>query len=410
MKDRHVFARRGPAAGHASPVLGHRRFGRSRGLPAALAAVLFCWALAAASHPARAAAQMPTAGTEASWPTEPPTPDVLPSLTRNLVAHYDFEHPVTTNPAQERDQGFSGTTINLVNGGAAMRVPDGAHRGSATSMQTRQVNPTVAGNDDWKAGIYSPTGVPSLNAFNRVRAATVMGWFKTTGQNPSPNSNTANPDDFFGAVGLAGILSGDSDGHAVRALLELINVSGELRLVALGRRIDGSSRGPRPTSRKIGRQALAPCHCPDDEERLGSLRDRVWQRGVRRFLGQILVAGEEPHERPALVRDVVADGAAQHRVPGFERVEHLPLGGLALDVEAHLALDAREHPEMGREHDSDHGSVWTSTESTAGRSRTIGAQVSPASGDAYTCPPVVPKYTPQGSNESTAIASRSTLT
>src|SRR6266508_3958476 len=62
-----------------------------------------------------------------------------------------------------------------------------------------------------------------------------------TGQNPSPNSNTANPDDFYGAIGLAGILSGDSDGHAVRALLELIEVSGELRLVALGRRIDGSS-------------------------------------------------------------------------------------------------------------------------------------------------------------------------
>src|SRR5581483_11084087 len=36
-------------------------------------------------------------------------------------------------------------------------------------------------------------------------------------------------------------------------------------------------------------------------------------------------------------------------------------------------------------------SVCTSTESTAGRSRTIGAQLSPASGDAYTCPPVVPK-------------------
>ena len=34
---------------------------------------------------------------------------------------------------------------------------------------------------------------------------------------------------------------------------------------------------------------------------------------------------------------------------------------------------------MRREHDSNHGSVCTSTESTAGRSRTIGAQLSPAS-------------------------------
>ncbi len=56
------------------------------------------------------------------------------------------------------------------------------------------------------------------------------------------------------------------------------------------------------------------------------------------------------------------------------------------------------------------GNVWTSTESTAGRSRTMGAQLSPASADKYTCPPVVPKYTPHLSSESTAIASRSTLT
>jgi hypothetical protein len=242
MKDRHVLVRHGAGAGEASPVLGHRPFGRSGVLPAALAAALLCGALAA-GHPAQAAAQIPAAtdASAASAPVEPATPDVLPSLARNLVAHYDFEHPVPGSSAQEQDQGLSGTTIDLVNGGAAMRVQDGAHRRSTTSMQAQQINPTVAGNDDWKAGIYSPTGVPSLNAFNGVQGTTVMGWFKMTGQNPSPNSNTANPDDFYGAIGLAGVLSGDSDGHAVRALLELIEVSGELRLVALGRRVDGSS-------------------------------------------------------------------------------------------------------------------------------------------------------------------------
>ena len=38
-----------------------------------------------------------------------------------------------------------------------------------------------------------------------------------------------------------------------------------------------------------------------------------------------------------------------------------------------------------------HARVCTSTESTAGRSRTIGFQLSPASAEAYTCPPLVPK-------------------
>src|ERR1700730_16187169 len=125
---------------------------------------------------------------------------------------------------------------------------------------------------------------------------------------------------------------------------------------------------------------------------------------------QILLAGEEPHERSALLRDVVADRPAQHRIAGLERVEDRALRGPAPDLGLHLAADLRQRPQMLREHHSDHGSVWTSTDTTAGRSRTMGAQLSPASADAYTCPPVVPKYTPHESSESTAIASRNTLT
>src|SRR5262245_4777471 len=124
----------------------------------------------------------------------------------------------------------------------------------------------------------------------------------------------------------------------------------------------------------------------------------------------VLLAGKESHERPALPGGVVADGPAQHRIGRLERVEHGARGGRALDVQLHLTVDAGEGPQMRREHDPDHGSVCASTDTTEGRSRTMGVQLSPASAEAYTCPPVVPKYTPQGSSESTLIASRSTLT
>ena len=157
---------------------------------------------------------------------------VFPAVARDVVAYYDFEHALGT---VEQDQGRSGTDINLING--APRVRDGFRH----ALQVGQISPTTAGNDDWKAGIYSATGVPSLHAFNAAREATVMGWFKMTGTNPSPNTVTANPNDMFNAVGLAGVLTGDSDGHAVRALLEVIQVGDELKVVALGRRIDGGS-------------------------------------------------------------------------------------------------------------------------------------------------------------------------
>ncbi|HMG21995.1 MAG TPA: hypothetical protein VK607_11775, partial [Kofleriaceae bacterium] len=167
--------------------------------------------------------------------------DVFPTLVPNLVAHYDFEQPVTGKLFRERDRGDSATTIELINGGADMRVADGAHLKSRASIQLQQNNPTTFGEDDWKAGIYSPTGVPSLHAFNAVQGITIMGWVKMTGTNPSLNTETPAPDDLFNAIGLMGLLTGDSEGHAVRALLEIINVNNELRLVALGRRIDGSA-------------------------------------------------------------------------------------------------------------------------------------------------------------------------
>ncbi|WP_127502166.1 LamG-like jellyroll fold domain-containing protein [Actinoplanes solisilvae] len=190
-----------------------RRTGR---VAVAVAAVL---AAAAASTPASAGG-------------DPGPRDVHPSLRSSLVAFYDFDHPMRGDPALEQDQGRSSTEIELVNGGAAMRVADRAYPGGGRVLQTRQVNPGVAGNDDWKAGIYSASGVRTLRAFNAVEGTTVMGWFKRSMDGPAAG---------FNAIGLAGVLTGDSDGHGVRALLELIDVNGELKLVALGRRIDGGN-------------------------------------------------------------------------------------------------------------------------------------------------------------------------
>ncbi|MFD5828946.1 hypothetical protein [Lentzea sp. NPDC060358] len=164
---------------------------------------------------------------------------VLPTLARDLVSYYDFEHPVRGDGSLEQDRGRSGTTLALINGGARMRVRDGVS--GRNSVQLQQVDPAVAGNDDWKAGLFSESGVPSLRAFNGAREASILGWVKMTGQNPAPNSNTADPADLYGAIGLAGVLTGSSDGHAVRALLELIQVGGELKLVALARRVDGEA-------------------------------------------------------------------------------------------------------------------------------------------------------------------------
>src|SRR6267378_7154048 len=169
----------------------------------------------------------------------------------------------------------------------------------------------------------------------------------------------------------------------------------------------GSAESARLRRDKSG---LAAGNRPDDEKGLFPRCDGVGKRSIRRLKRIVLFAGEEAQERTALLGDMIADRAAQHRILGFESVEHRALRDRTFDVELHLGADARQRPQMSGEYDANHGSVWTSTESTAGRSRTMGVQLSPALAEAYTWPPVVPKYTPHLSSESTAIASRKTFT
>jgi len=166
---------------------------------------------------------------------------VLPSLSDDLICHYDFDHPVEGDASKEMDLGLSRTVLHLVNGGATMRTEDPAYPSAAQSLQTQQVNPAVNGNDDWKAGMHEANGVATLKAFSAVAGITLMGWVKPTGTNPNLNSTTQSPADTYNAVGLFGLLSGTSEGHAVRALVEVIQVSGTPHLVALGRRDDADN-------------------------------------------------------------------------------------------------------------------------------------------------------------------------
>jgi hypothetical protein len=79
---------------------------------------------------------------------------------------------------------------------------------------------------------------------------------------------------------------------------------------------------------------------------------------------------------------VIANRPAQGRIARLQRVEERPLRRTLLGVEGNLLHDARKCPQVVRKDDADHGSVCASTESTAGRSRTIAVHLSPPSGDA----------------------------
>jgi hypothetical protein len=64
----------------------------------------------------------------------------------------------------------------------------------------------------------------------------------------------------------------------------------------------------------------------DDDQGFGSGDDCGRKRSVWRFVGEIFFAAEDAQEGAALVGDLVANGAAQHGVAGFEGVEDGALG------------------------------------------------------------------------------------
>ncbi len=100
-------------------------------------------------------------------------------------------------------------------------------------------------------------------------------------------------------------------------------------------------------------------------------------------MGQILLAREEPYERATFLRAAIPDCAAQRWILRFQCIDHGAQRDFALDLQLHFVADFGERPQMMRKNDPDrHGSVCASTDNTAGKSRTIGFQVSPPSAEA----------------------------
>jgi hypothetical protein len=101
-------------------------------------------------------------------------------------------------------------------------------------------------------------------------------------------------------------------------------------------------------------QKLPAGNGPDNNKRFLPRRDRIGQWGIRRLMGQILLAGKEAQERPTLLRDLVADRPAQHGIAGLKRVEDRPQRDRAVELKFYFAADVRQRPEMLRDYDSDH--------------------------------------------------------
>src|SRR4051794_35648177 len=86
----------------------------------------------------------------------------------------------------------------------------------------------------------------------------------------------------------------------------------------------------------------------DDEKWLRARGDGRRQLGFRTVVGQILLAGEEAHVRPALPRYVVAQSPCEHGILRLESIEDGADGGASLDMHLNFASEPRQGPQMRR--------------------------------------------------------------
>src|SRR5215469_421331 len=88
-------------------------------------------------------------------------------------------------------------------------------------------------------------------------------------------------------------------------------------------------------------QGLTTGDRADDQQGLLSRQHGFRQRSVGRLVCQILLASKESQESTALLGRVIADRTLQHRIRGFDGVEHRALRNRALDLNFYFVSDMR---------------------------------------------------------------------
>ena len=95
----------------------------------------------------------------------------------------------------------------------------------------------------------------------------------------------------------------------------------------------------------------------------------------------IFRAGEKPQKGAAALRVMLADCSPEHWIAQFERIEQPPGRHEARDLNLHFRRNLRQRLQVLRQHNSNHGRVCTSTDSTGGKFSTIAPQLSPPFGE-----------------------------
>jgi hypothetical protein len=99
---------------------------------------------------------------------------------------------------------------------------------------------------------------------------------------------------------------------------------------------------------------LSACDSAHDKEGLGPFCNRIGQGSIKWIVRDVFPAGKESHQRPALFCFVIADGAAQHWIFFFNRVDYRAHRRRAVEIDVYFITHLRERAKMMRKNDANH--------------------------------------------------------
>src|SRR5439155_9974135 len=109
--------------------------------------------------------------------------------------------------------------------------------------------------------------------------------------------------------------------------------------------------------------------CAHDEKRLGPFCNRIRQGSIRWFVGDVFAAREKSDQWPALFCFVVPDGAAQHWIFFFNRVDYCAHRRRAVEIDVYFITNLRKRAQMMGEDDANHVFLQKATKITKVQTR-----------------------------------------
>ena len=99
---------------------------------------------------------------------------------------------------------------------------------------------------------------------------------------------------------------------------------------------------------------LSACDSAHNKEGLGPFCNRIGQGSIKWIVRDVFPAGKESHQWPALFCFVIADGAAQHWICFFNRVDYRAHCRRAVEIDVYFLTHVRERAKMMGKNDANH--------------------------------------------------------